>query len=139
MANPSDSARGLPVDSDRSWSVRDHAVFVATVVLGAFLPPAVAFLDGGRPWQWVLMAVAATWYVTRSRRTGGVGGVTTPGGKRFLYAAFWFYVTATATIGAIAVFVGPAATTDPAMTVSVLAPAGAIGTGTWVRRSRDGD
>jgi hypothetical protein len=110
MVPPSEAA-GLPADADRSWSARDHVVFVATVALGALLPPAVGFLDGARPWPWLAMAGAAAWYVERSRRTGGVAGVTTPGGKRFLYAAFWFYLTATVMIGGVVVLVGPAATT----------------------------
>jgi hypothetical protein len=135
MARPSEGRRRIGADADRSWSSRDHAVFVATVALGALLPPAVALGRGADAWPWVALAGAATWFVERSRRAGGVTGVTTPGGKRFLYAAFWFYVTATAMVGAVVLLVGAGATRDPVMIANVLAPAGAVGAGTWVRLS----
>lgn len=135
-----DSALGagdsaLDVGGGGSWSTRDHAVFVATVALATLLPPAVYWVRAAASWPWVTAAVVATWFAERSRRAGGVAGVTTPGGKRFLYAVCWFYATAAAMATAVVALFGPTATTDPAMVASVLAPAGAIATGTWVRLS----
>jgi hypothetical protein len=40
MVRPSDVSQGTAAECDRSWSRRDHAVFVATVALGPLLSAA---------------------------------------------------------------------------------------------------
>lgn len=138
MARPSEGAHAVASGGERSWTTRDHVVYVATVALATLLPPAAYWVRAGVTWSWLGLAVGATWYAERSRRAGGVAGVTTQGGKRFLYAVFWFYVAATAMVAAVVALLGPTATTEPVAVVNVVAPAGAVGVGTWVRLAPTG-